>query len=205
MSADLPVKKAAWFGLALLLSLGATVPMKVAANHAAGAMTARDAEGSIWGGRLVDLGIGGLRLGSPDAVALPVSLPGGEPILSLKWSGAGGLHGRAAFSARGASVRGLTGTVDLAGAGPLPLTALALHDFSFAARDGRCGMARGRVKAALADLPSPVLEGTPRCERNRLSLPLSGGGRTLTLRFDGVRATGELRGPGGVIVSERGL
>ncbi|QAY78541.1 type II secretion system protein N [Sphingosinicella sp. BN140058] len=205
MSAGFPVKQAAWFGLALLLSLGATVPMKVAASHVAGAVTARGAEGSIWRGRLVDLGIGGLRLGSPDAVALPVSLPGGEPILSLKWSGAGSLRGRAAFSTRGASVRGLTGTVDLVGSGPLPRTALALHDFSFAARDGRCAMARGRVKAALSDLPLPVLEGTPRCVGDRLLLPLTGDGRTLTLRFDGVRATAELRGPGGVILPERGL
>ena len=199
------VRKAAWFASVFSLTLAATLPMKVAAGWAAlGApLAAREAEGTIWGGRLVDLHIAGVALGSPDAVALPVSLPGGEPVLSLNWRGEDGLRGRAAFSSRGASVRNLTGSVDLAGQGPL--TALALRDFRFGARHGRCGDAAGQVKARLADRSAGLLEGNARCDGTALLLPLSGGGRSLTLRLQGTQVDAELRGPGGLLYRGPGI
>ncbi|PSJ40767.1 type II secretion system protein N [Allosphingosinicella deserti] len=192
-------RKAAWFTSVFGLALAATLPMKVAAGWAASGapLAARDAEGTIWSGRLVDLRMAGLALGSPDAVALPVSLPGGEPVLSLHWGGEDGLRGRAAFSSRGTSVRNLTGSVDLAGAAPL--AALSVQDFRFRARQGRCGDAAGQIKARLVDRSAALLEGRARCDGTALLLPLSGGGRSLTLRWQGAQVNAVLRGPGGLL------
>lgn len=202
-------------GLAALLLIIATLPMRLALGMAGSAdagLSARAVTGSIWSGQLVDARWRGARLGTLGAGLAPLALLGGEARLNIarddillgKLDGAVILNG-----ARG--VADLNGTVSLgASLAGVPLDSIRLEGVTarFDAA-GRCAAAAGRVQLSLA-LPgldlSNGLSGSIACRAGRAEAALASqsGMERLTLAVDGAgqyRARLAVRGSGDAAVA----
>jgi general secretion pathway protein N len=181
--------------LVLILGLLLFLPMRVALGLSGLerlGVAARDVRGTVWSGRIDQLMLGNMPLGSVRAGLSPISL----------------LMGRARFDV--ARVKGLPddisgaitvgfgriGVDDVTGAvplgrtfAPLPVSSLVMEDVSGYFSGDRCGHAEGRVRARLAgQFPglnlSQGLSGVAACDGDALSLPLvsQSGLEKITLR-----------------------
>lgn len=164
----------------LRLVLGMVAPENV---------TARSVEGSVWQGRIADLAVGPLPLGTVSAGLDPLSLLLGRAQFSVAREG---------FSVRvaaggGVRVSQATGSIVLPdGLGELPVASLGFGDFSMTMIDGKCREADGKMMLELASpgalLPGPItLSGKARCDKGALLVPMQGpqGMERLTLRIAG--------------------
>jgi len=163
--------------LPLRLVLGLAMPENV---------TARSVEGSVWDGRIADLNVGPLPIGTVEAGLEPLPLLIGRTQFAVSREG---------FAAK-ASAHGLShasGTIGLPdGLGQLPVTSLGFGDFSVAMEDGQCVSADGTLSLTLASpgplLPGPItLSGKARCDKGALLVPMRGaqGMEQMTLRIAG--------------------
>ncbi|MES2301527.1 MAG: type II secretion system protein N [Pseudomonadota bacterium] len=193
---DRALTRRGWLALAGLTSaaLLALLPLRLMLGWAApDNVTARSVEGSVWSGRIADLQVGPLPLGTVDAGLEPLPLLLGRAQFAV--SRAGEVPFSAKASAGGGEVRlsGANGSVALPGGlGGLPVTAISFGDFSGRIEDGACAEAVGTLGMTLAPagplLPGAVtLSGKARCDKGELLVPMqgSGGMERLTLRIEG--------------------
>lgn len=178
MRLRLPVRRAVLFGLMLVVALLLTLPLRILLGAAQPGVAAREVRGSIWSGRLLDAQAGPARLGDLRAAVAPLPLFIARARISVERDGAGTpLRAAASFGGATRKLDGLSGSVPLAGAGPL--AALDFTDVAVTFRDGRCAQAAGQVRASVAagaagDVPlAQGLAGSPRCDRGALLLPLA--------------------------------
>jgi general secretion pathway protein N len=163
--------------LPLRLALGLAMPESV---------TARSVEGSVWSGRIADLNVGPLPLGTVDAALEPLPLAIGRAQFAIAREG---------FAARVAPgrVSNANGSVLLPdGLGGLPVTSLGFGDFTAVIANGQCSEAKGTLSLTLASLgpllpDALTLTGQARCEKGALVVPMRGpqGMERLTLRLGG--------------------
>ena len=185
------------FLLALLLSL----PLRTAIGRLTDSgFTARQVAGTIWYGRVGELHLRRVRLGTFEARLNPLALLTGSLDMGVNRldDPQGRLTGNLLFG-RHRGVRGLTGRVVVAGMfGNLPLDGLDFDDLTVLFRGERCSKAEGRVSAIVSPSMSALmsgerLSGTARCEseRVRLSMTSAATGAKLDLL---IRPGGEYRG-----------
>ncbi|RHW16966.1 type II secretion system protein N [Sphingomonas gilva] len=154
-------------------------------------LSAREARGPVWAGRLIEARWRGLALGDLDASLSPVQLLVGRVRLDL--SGDGDMRGAVSVSRNGAGIDDVSGRLPVEGLFEgLPLGALIATDVSARFADGVCDRAEGQVRAELsAALPGVSLAqgmtGRARCDGGALLLPLQGasGLERLDLRLFG--------------------
>ena len=186
----------ALFGALLAAALLLFVPLRAALGVTGlgdAGLTARQVEGSLWGGRLVEARFGAVALGDVGARLAFWPLLLGRARLELAGDGERPLHGAVTVSRHGMGIDGMTASL-LTGQlfAPLPVTALDLDEATVHFRDGQCERAEGRVRATLAGaaggvtLP-PTLSGPARCDAGALLLPLTSqaGTEAATLRVTG--------------------
>ncbi|NLR72419.1 type II secretion system protein N [Novosphingobium sp. ERN07] len=161
--------------LPLRLVLGIAMPENV---------TARSVEGSVWDGRIADLNVGPLPLGTVDAGLEPLPLLIGRAQFAISrdgFSAKGGAHG----------ISQASGSIALPdGLGGLPVTGLSFNRFSVRMDHGGCVQAEGTLGVTLASfgplMPNGLaLSGTARCEKGALVVPMRGpqGMERLALRM----------------------
>lgn len=184
--------------LIALILIGATFPMRLALSLAGAersGLTAREVNGSVWAGELIEARLGALPLGNVQASLSPLALLGGDVELAFARPDArlgelaGRLHGS---NPRGVSA--LDGTTSLSGGlGLVPVDSLRFEGVEARFDDrGRCVAAGGRVHLAVGtsiaglDL-SRGLSGPLRCAGGRAQAALvsQSGMERLTLGFDG--------------------
>lgn len=185
-----------WLALAGLtaLSLVALLPLRLAIGLAAPEnVTARSAEGPVWGGRIGDLRAGPLPLGTLDASLRPLPLLLGRAEFALGRDGPAPFTAVASASGSDVALSRVNGTVTLPdGLGGLPVNSLSFGDLSVAMANGKCSKAQGTLGLLLAS-PGPLLpdaislSGKARCEGGALVVPMQGPGgmERLTLRIAG--------------------
>lgn len=185
-----------WLALAGLTVVGllALLPLRLAVGLSAPEnVTARGIEGSVWSGRIGDLRVGPLPLGTVDARLKPLPLLLGRAEFELGREG--GSPFAAVASANGNRLRlsGVDGVITLPdGLGGLPVTSLSFGDMSVRMTDGKCAEAQGTMGMTLAS-PGPLLpdaislSGKARCEGGSLVVPMQGPGgmERLTMRIAG--------------------
>lgn len=185
-----------WLALAVLTTVGlvALLPLRVAVGMAAPEnVTARSIEGSVWSGRIGDLRVGPLPLGTIDAGLRPLPLLLGRAEFDLRREGAAPFAAIASASGGDVRLSGVNGAVALPdGLGGLPVTSLAFSDLSVRMANGKCADAQGSLGMTLASpgalLPQSVsLSGKARCEGGSLVVPMQGPGgmERLTMRIAG--------------------
>ncbi len=148
-------------------------------------VTARSVEGSVWDGRIAELNLGPLPLGTVEAGLEPLPLLIGRAQIAVERDG---------FSAKayaGGGVSRANGSLALPdGLGGLPVTAISFADFSAGFDNGTCAQGEGTLGLTLASL-GPMLpdaitvSGKARCEKGALVVPMRGaqGMEQLNLRL----------------------
>jgi general secretion pathway protein N len=170
-------------GLLLLFGLLLFLPMRVALGLAGLerlGIAARDVRGTVWSGRIDQLMLGDMPLGSVRAGLSPVSLLVGRARFDVART-----NGLADDISGALSVGfGRIGVDDVAGAvplgrtfAPLPIASLTLEDVSAYYSGDRCGHAEGRVRARMAgQFPglnlTQGLSGVVGCDGDALLVPL---------------------------------
>ena len=184
--------------LIALILIVATFPMRLALAMAGAensGLTAREVNGSVWAGELIEARLGALPLGNVKASLSPFALLGGDVDLAFRRPDPrlGELSGRL----HGSNPRGLSdlsGTTSLSGGlGLVPVDSLRFEgaEVRFDER-GRCTKASGRLQLTIGtsiaglDL-SRGLTGPLRCAEGRAQAVLASqsGMERLTLGFDG--------------------
>ncbi|WP_260582354.1 type II secretion system protein N [Sphingopyxis sp. PET50] len=181
-----------------LLLIVATFPMRLAlamAGAEGSGLTAREVNGSVWAGELIEARLGALPLGNVQASLSPLALLGGDVEMAFKRPDprlgdlAGRLHGS---NPRGLS--DLNGTSSLSGGlGMVPVDSLRFEGTAVRFDErGRCVSAAGRIQlnvgTSIAGLDlSRGLSGPLRCADGRAEAALTSqsGMERLTLGFDG--------------------
>lgn len=199
---------------ALLFSLVALLPLRIALGwlgYADRGLAAREANGSIWLGALVEARFGDFALGDVATRLRVLPLLVGRARLDLAQSD-DGLSGGITVSRYGFGIDDAKGRIEAPAIADLPPPTLDLSDFSVRFGDGLCVHAEGLVNARFAgELGGAPLtagfSGEARCDGPALLLPLVSqpGGDRLDVRLfaDGrYRIDGTLR-PGGVLYSPR--
>lgn len=169
--------------LALLLGLLLFLPMRVALGLAGLerlGVAARDVRGSVWSGRIDQLMLGNMPLGSVRAGLSPVSLLMGRARFDIgrRKGLADDIGGALTVGFGRIGVDDVTGVVPLGRTfAPLPIGSLLLDDVSAYYSGDRCGHAEGRVRARMAgQIPglnlSQGLSGVVACDGDALLLPL---------------------------------
>ncbi len=187
MRVRLPLGRSLFFVSALLFALIALLPLRLALDWLGldeRGLAAREAEGSIWLGRLAEAQAGGAPLG--DVATRLASLPlllGRARLDVQREDEARPLALAITVSRHSLAVDDATGRLELGGT----LASLDLADLTARFTDGRCVEAEGSVSALpagdLAALAPGGFTGAVRCDRDALLLPLAGpGGATLNLR-----------------------
>lgn len=181
----LPVKRIVFFLAALLLALVVLLPLRLAIgwfDMGGRGLAAREAEGSLWFGRLREAQLGGVVLGDVDARLNVLPLFLGRARLSLhRDEAAGGLFdGALTVTRHSFGLEDLTGQLRTGALfAPLPIATLDLADVSVHFEGESCESAEGQVRAGLSGevaglaLPSG-LSGAVRCEGGAALLPLTG-------------------------------
>lgn len=184
--------------LILLFALGFILfmPMRIALGLAGVervGVAARNVTGTIWSGRVDQLMLGTMPLGSVRAALSPVSLLMARARFDIRRrSGAADdLSGALTVGFGRAGVDDVTGAVPLGRTfAPLPIGSLVMEDVSAYFSGEQCGHAEGRVRAQMAgQFPglnlSQGLSGTASCDGDALLLPLASqsGMEKLTLRI----------------------
>jgi general secretion pathway protein N len=193
MRVRLPIRHGVFLGVALLVLLIATLPLRVATGwlklDEAG-LSAREVHGSVWAGRLTEARLGPLVLGDVSAGLSPLSLLAGKARVSL--SRGDEMRGAITLSRRSFGIDDVTATLPAnAMFAPLPIASLELADVSARFSDGQCDRAEGTVRATMSGAIAGIdlaqgLSGTARCEGGALLLPLASGSARegLSLRID---------------------
>lgn len=193
--------------LALLLGLLLFLPMRVALGLAGLerlGVAARDVRGSVWSGRIDQLMLGDMPLGSVRAGLSPVSLLMGRARFDIarKKGLADDIGGALTVGFGRIGVDDVTGVVPLGRTfAPLPVGSLMLEDVSAYYSGDRCGHAEGRVRARMSgQMPglnlSQGLSGVVACDGDALLLPLvsQSGMEKISLRiWRSGRYTAEMR------------
>ncbi|HYD13644.1 MAG TPA: type II secretion system protein N [Allosphingosinicella sp.] len=185
MRIRLPVRRTVFFLAALTAALLVLLPLRLAAGWfdlGGRGLAAREAEGSLWFGRLREARLGPVILGDVDARLNLLPLFLGRARLSLhRDPDAGGpFDGAISVSRNAFGLEDLTGQLRTGELfGPLPITTLDLTDVSVHFEGGQCESAEGQVRAGLsgelAGLPLPTaIGGTLRCQAGAVLLPLAG-------------------------------
>ncbi len=171
-------------GLFALVAAAVLFPLRLALQWADAPLSARSVSGSVWNGTLEDANWGPVPLGDLSAGLRFWSLLSGQARFHL--SSQPGSSGPAfdAVIARGmgtSAIENANATVDLTGmTGPLPVTALVLERVHVRFSGRQCRSAGGQVRVTLdANIPGFNLKsgllGKPRCEGERVVLPLVSG------------------------------
>ena len=181
-----------------LILIVATFPMRLAlaiAGADRSGLTAREVNGSVWAGELVEARLGALPLGNVAAGLSPLALLGGDVEMAFERPDlrlgalAGRLHGS---SPRGLS--DLNGTSSLSGVlGVVPVDQLRFEGAAVRFDDrGRCVSAGGRIQLTVGTSIAGLdltrgLSGPLRCADGRAEAALTSqsGMERLTLAFDG--------------------
>ncbi|KQN00686.1 type II secretion system protein N [Sphingobium sp. Leaf26] len=193
--------------LALLLGLLLFLPMRVTLGLAGLerlGVAARDVRGSVWNGRIDQLMLGDMPLGSVRAGLSPVSLLMGRARFDIarRKGLADDVSGALTVGFGRIGVDDVTGSVPLGRTfAPLPVGSLMLDDVSAYYSGDRCGHAEGRVRARMAgQIPglnlSQGLSGVVACDGDALLLPLvsQSGMEKISLRiWRSGRYTAEMR------------
>ncbi|HKY80523.1 MAG TPA: type II secretion system protein N [Sphingobium sp.] len=159
------------------------MPMRIALGLAGlerVGVAARDVRGSIWGGRIDQLMLGTMSLGSVRAALSPVSLLMGRVRVDMERSegAADDVSGAMTIGLGRFGIDDVTGAVPLGRAfAPLPVASFVMDDVTAYFSGDRCGHAEGRVRAQLAgQFPglnlSQGLSGMATCDGDALLLPL---------------------------------
>ncbi|WP_370176497.1 type II secretion system protein N [Sphingobium abikonense] len=182
--------------LALLLGLLIFLPMRVALGLAGLerlGVSARAISGTVWNGRIDQLMLGNMPLGSVRAGLSPISLFLGRARFDIaRQKGLpDDIAGAITVGFGRIGVDDVTGAVPLGRTfTPLPVSSLIMEDVSGYFSGERCGRAEGRVRARLAgQFPglnlSQGLSGVAACDGDALLLPLvsQSGLEKITLRL----------------------
>lgn len=169
-----------------MVALIALLPLRLVLGLVApDIVTARSVEGSVWDGRIAELNLGPLPLGTVEAGLEPLPLLIGRAQIAVERDG---------FSAKayaGGGVSRANGSLALPdGLGGLPVTAISFADFSAGFDNGTCAQGEGTLGLTLASL-GPMLpdaitvSGKARCEKGALVVPMRGaqGMEQLNLRL----------------------
>lgn len=188
----LPVRRWVFLGLAVLVGLVASVPLRAGAGLAGLdrlGLSSRALRGVIWYGSVVDGRIGPLPLGRVTVGLNPLALLLGRATLRFDGSpraeapSESGLSGTVTGSRNTLSLAGVGGSLETGALGTgLPIGLVTFTDFAARWEAETCVEAAGRVRvdltAPVAGLPLGSLSGAPRCDGAALLLPLaSGSGR----------------------------
>lgn len=203
-----------FFGCALLFSLAALLPLRVALGwlgYADKGLAAREARGSLWLGALTEARFGTVALGDVATRLRLLPLLVGRARLDLQQAD-DGLKGAVTVSRHGFGIDDATGTIEAGALADLPPPTLDLTDFSIGFEDGLCVHAEGLVKARFAgELVGVPLtagfSGEARCDGPAVLLPLvsQAGGDRLDMRLfaDGRYRIDVALRPGGLPYSAR--
>ena len=143
-------------------------------------VAARDVRGSIWSGRIDQLMLGTMPVGSVRAALSPISLLMARVRIDI-WrqdGGAADLSGALTAGVGRIGIDDVTGTVPLGRSfAPLPIGSLIMEDVTAYFSGDRCGHAEGRVRAQMVgQFPglnlSQGLSGAVSCDGDALLLPL---------------------------------
>ncbi|MEO1043982.1 MAG: type II secretion system protein N [Pseudomonadota bacterium] len=183
------------FGLALLIAF---LPMRLAlewSNLGERGLAARDIQGSIWSGRLIDTRFRDIPLGTFDAALQPASLLATPMVAVTRPEGLTSTAGEQPFAAMlgGGTghlvVREANGDIPLDRiAGRLPLSAARLSNISVDLDEGRCQSASGEVQLVLSSWVGRFaaqngLRGTLKCDGDALMVRGAGQSGLETLSF----------------------
>jgi len=187
-----------WIILSLLFVVGLIlfVPMRVALNMAGverWGVSAREVRGTVWSGRLYQLMLGDMSLGSVEASLSPVQLLVGRARFDI-WRRVGApddIAGAFTIGPGRVGIDDVTGNVPLGRLfAPVPLGSLAMEDVSAWFAGDRCGHAEGRVRAQISgQLPGLSLaqgmSGAIACDGDAILLPVASqsGMERITLRL----------------------
>lgn len=193
--------RTALFGAFLLVAMLAFLPLRAVLGWIGvgdAGLTARQATGAVWAGRMSEAKLGPLPLGDLDAALSPFALFIGRARVALAGPT---LHGAATISRHRIGIDEMTATLAAGAAfAPLPVANLSLDDVTVHFVDGACESAQGRVRATLVGMTEgvavpPLVSGAIRCDGAALLLPLASQagseGITLHIQGDG-RYRGEL-------------
>jgi general secretion pathway protein N len=181
MRIRLPLRRSLFFLCAFLFALVALVPSALAIRWLSldrSGLAAREAQGSIWFGRLKESRFGSVPLGDVQARLRGLPLLVGRARLDLESLEGDGLEGAIGVSRHGFGIDDVTAELAVGSAlAPMPVAKLALGDVSARFADGLCSSANGLVKATLGDalgaaVPSSF-SGEARCDGGALLLPLA--------------------------------
>lgn len=185
MRIRLPLRRTVFFLAALALALLVLLPLRMAAGWfemGGRGLAAREAEGSLWFGRLREARFGPVLLGDVDARlnVLPLFLGRARLSLHRDAEAGGAFDGAVLVTRHSFGLEDLTGQVQARGLfGPLPVATLDLTDVSVHFEGEQCESAEGQVRAGLSGeaagltLPSG-LSGTLRCQGGAVMLPMAG-------------------------------
>lgn len=189
-------KYAIVLALAFAIGLIAIFPLRLAIDLSTGpdsSLSARQVGGTIWAGRIGDLGLKGQPLGSFDVAAKPLPMLIGRFEMAATRIDAD--DGPLAMTlVTGGGSEGLidaVGRIEVARwMAPIPVKALLLEDVTVLFEDGRCAKAEGTIRA----LPSfgSILNidqyaGAVSCAedgRAKVEMATDRGGHSLALLFD---------------------
>ena len=152
---------------------------------------AREAQGSLWSGRLDDARFAGVTLGDLRVRMNPLPLLALRARIGFERPGGGDQAGMLTLTRNGVALGDATARLPLGSMfAPLPLAAIDLADVSARFHRGRCLFAGGRVNARLGGEVAGLslsggLAGNARCDRGALLLPLvsQSGMERIDLRF----------------------
>ena len=185
MRIRLPLRRTVFFLAALAVALLVLLPLRMAASWfdmGGRGLSAREAEGSLWFGRLREARFGPVLLGDVDARlnVLPLFLGRARLSLHRDAEAGGAFDGAITVTRYSFGLEDLTGQLQARGLfGPLPVATLDLTDVSVHFEGEQCESAEGQVRAGLSGeatglgLPTG-LSGTLRCQAGALLLPLAG-------------------------------
>lgn len=166
-----------------LVGLIAFLPMRVALGLVGLerlGVSAREVRGTVWSGRIDQLMLGDMPLGTVNAGLSPVALLMGRARLDIDRSKglADDLSGAITVGPGRIGIDDVTGMVPLGRSfAPLPIGSLAMEDVSGYFSGDRCAHAEGRVRARVAgQVPglnlSQGLSGVVTCDGDALLVPL---------------------------------
>jgi general secretion pathway protein N len=168
---------------ALLLGLLLFLPLRVALGLAGFerlGVAAREVRGTIWSGRIDQLMLGNMPLGTVRAGVSPLPLLAGRVRFDIARTKGlpDDVEGALTVGFGRVGIDDVTGAVPLGRTfAPLPVGSLMLDDVSGYFANDRCGHAEGRVRARMAgQFPglnlTQGLSGTATCDGEALLLPL---------------------------------
>lgn len=194
----LPIGRSLFFVAALVVGLVLLLPLRLAIDWLGldtTRLVAREAQGSVWSGRLAEARVGAVPLG--DLVTrldpLPLLLGRARIVVAREGDAGDALDGAIGVAAHRFGIEDVTAHIPLdQRMMPLPIAAIDLTGVTIRYRDGLCDHAEGLVKASISGAPAGIslpggLSGTARCEGGALLLPLvsQSGMESLALRVSG--------------------